>query len=502
MVIGKDLEKKYALISVYDKSKLNYLCRNLKKHKYEFISTGSTCKKIKSMGFNCIEVSKITNFKEIFDGRVKTLHPNIYGSILYLQDNKKHTKEFEKLKIPKIDIVIINLYPFEKYLGKLNANELIELIDIGGPSLLRAASKNYRYITAIHDIKDYKRLIQNLDLNEGKTDINYRKQLAYKVFELTSKYDKVISNWFDKKKKNKKINLRYGENPHQKAYFYSNREKSIFDFQISGKEISYNNILDVDSGLKCLNEFKEPTCVILKHNNPCGVASASKITNAFEKAYKSDSKSAFGGIVLLNKKIKKSLARNIEKFFFEIIVAPDFDKEALQLLKNKKNLILLKIGKIGIQKIEIRQTLFGMIYQNSDKDVIGKNFCKLVTVKKTTDKMLEDILFSIKVAKHLKSNAIVLSSNKQTLGIGNGQTNRIDSLILALNKYKSNFKKRKMVCVSDGFFPFTDSLKLLKKNNCNVVAQPFGSINDKKNIEFANTNNMSLYFLKNRIFKH
>ena len=180
MVVRKDLEKKYALISVYDKSKLNYLCKNLKKHKYEFISTGSTCKKIKSMGFNCIEVSKITNFKEIFDGRVKTLHPNIYGSILYLQDNKKHTKEFEKLKIPKIDIVIINLYPFEKYLGKLNANELIELIDIGGPSLLRAASKNYRYITAIHDIKDYKRLIQNLDLNEGKTDINYRKQLAYK----------------------------------------------------------------------------------------------------------------------------------------------------------------------------------------------------------------------------------------------------------------------------------------------------------------------------------
>ena len=302
--------------------------------------------------------------------------------------------------------------------------------------------------------------------------------------------------------KDKKFKLRYGENPNQNAWMKINSNESIFDFQINGKKISYNNIIDLDSGLRCLSEFNEPTSLIVKHTNPCGVASANKIENAFIKSFKSDSKSAFGGIIFLNRKVNLNLAKIIFEFFFEMVVATDFDKSALNLLKKKKKLILLKIPKIKEERIEFRSTLFGDLYQTKDFTTINNKFLTLASNNKTSNKLIDDLLFSLKVVKHLKSNAIVLTCNKQTVGLGLGQTNRVDALKFAIKNKKKHFKNKSFVCVSDGFFPFTDSLKLLNINGCCAVAQPSGSINDDKIIYFANKKNIPLYFIKNRLFKH
>ena len=303
-------------------------------------------------------------------------------------------------------------------------------------------------------------------------------------------------------KKNHKIKLRYGENPNQDAYLITNSKKSIFDHQISGKKISYNNLIDVDSGLRCLKEFDEPTSIIIKHTNTCGVASAKNIETAFVRSYQSDPKSAFGGIIFLNRKLNLLLAKKILKNFFEMVVAPSFDKQSINLLKQKKNLILLKIPNIKKQIIEYKSTLFGELYQTKDLTPINKKFINLVSNLKTSSNLLEDLIFSLKVAKHLKSNAVVLSKNKQTVGLGHGQTNRVDALNFAIKNKNLYFKNKKFVCASDGFFPFTDSINILNKNGCRVIAQPGGSINDKKIILFSIKNKISLYFTKNRLFKH
>ncbi len=304
------------------------------------------------------------------------------------------------------------------------------------------------------------------------------------------------------KSKAKKMTLRYGENPNQKAHLVENLNKSIFDYQINGKKISYNNIIDLDSGLKCLSEFNEPTSIIMKHTNPCGVASAKEIDKAFLKSYESDKKSAFGGIVFLNRKVNSSLANDIVKHFFEMIVAPGFENEAIKILRFKKNLILLKIPNYKNTVTNYRSTLFGELYQTNDLVPINQKFINLVSNKKGSAKLIQDLLFSLKVVKHLKSNAIVLSKNKQTLGLGHGQTNRVDALNFAIRNKKKYFKKISFVCASDGFFPFTDSIKILNKNGCSILAQPSGSINDNKIVSFANKNKISLYFSKNRLFKH
>tara|TARA_B100001057_G_C22810254_1_gene935117 strand:+ start:160 stop:1077 length:918 start_codon:yes stop_codon:yes gene_type:complete len=304
------------------------------------------------------------------------------------------------------------------------------------------------------------------------------------------------------KNKNIKIKLRYGENPNQKGYLIEYNKNSIFKNQISGKHISYNNLIDLDSGLRCLKEFHEPTSIILKHTNPCGVASAKNIELAFEKSYDSDPKSAFGGIILLNRKVSSRLAKKIYKNFYEMVVALDFDREALQILKKKKNLILLKIPKIKNPNLEYRSTLFGDLHQSLDLDVINRKFISLVSKKKSSNKSINDLIFSLKVTKHLKSNAIVLSRNKQTLGLGHGQTNRVDALNNAIKNMNKYFKKSSFVCASDGFFPFVDSISLLNKNGCSVVAQPSGSINDDIIITYSIKNKISLYFTKNRLFKH
>ena len=304
------------------------------------------------------------------------------------------------------------------------------------------------------------------------------------------------------KNKYKRIKLRYGENPSQKANLITNTSRSIFDYQINGKKISYNNILDVDSGLRCLNEFREPTSIIVKHTNPCGIASGKNIIEAFQKSFESDSKSAFGGIILLNRKVDSKLAKKIIKNFFEMVVATEFEKEAIKILSIKKKLILLKIPNIQNKKTQHRSTLFGDLYQTTDLVSINKNFIKLVSKKEGSFKYIQDLLFSLKVVKHLKSNAVVLSRNKQTIGLGHGQTNRVDALRFALKNKRSYFNNGTFVCASDGFFPFTDSIKILNNNGCNIIAQPGGSINDEKIISFANKNQISLYFIKNRLFKH
>ena len=501
MVNRKNINKKFALISLYNKASLKYLCNNLHKHGYSFISTGSTSKMIRKAGFDCLEVSEITKFKEILDGRVKTLSSKIYGSILHVRDNKKHINEFSKLNFPKIDIVVINLYPFEKF-SKDNENQAIEMIDIGGTSLLRASSKNYKYVTPIADIKDYKKLIKSLNENSGSTDINFRRKMAEKIFKITSNYDDLIYNWLSRNKnKLRKNNLRYGENPDQNSYIISDKN-NIFKNQLNGKNLSYNNIIDIDSGLRCLNEFSEPTCVILKHTNPCGVASSNNIDDAFKKAYLSDSKSAFGGIVVLNRKITFKTAKKICEHFFEIIVATDFDNESIKIFKKKKNLILLKLNKIKTPNKEYRSTIFGSIYQKTNNQKINRNFIKLVTNRKISNKLIDDVIFATKVVKHLKSNAVVIANNKKTIGLGMGQTNRIGALKLALRNITKSKLSKKYVCASDGFFPFIDSLEILNKNNCKVIVQPSGSIKDKELINYSKNNNLSLFFMKNRLFKH
>ncbi len=304
------------------------------------------------------------------------------------------------------------------------------------------------------------------------------------------------------KSNNSKIKLRYGENPNQKGYLISDKKNSVFSYQISGKQISYNNLIDLDSGLKCLKEFLEPTSIILKHTNPCGVASAKNIEIAFNRSYESDPKSAFGGIILLNRKVTSRLAIKICKNFYEMIVALDFDRDALKILERKKNLIILKIPNIKKTVLEYRSTIFGDLYQTRDLDPINRKFLRLVSKKKGSTKTIDDLIFSLKVAKHLKSNTVVLSRNKQTLGLGHGHTNRVDALYYAIKNMNKYFKKGNFVCASDGFFPFVDSINLLNRNRCNAVAQPGGSINDKKIISFSIKNKISLYFTRNRLFKH
>ena len=496
--------KKYALISVFDKSNLKFLCNNLIKHNIGFVSTGSTCAKIKDLGFRCQEISKLTKVKEMLDGRIKSLNHKVHASILYKRTSLSHQKSFKKLNFPKIDYVIVNLYPFKKTQDStLDKNKIIDMIDIGGPAMLRSAAKNFESVTTICSPTDYKKFINNLNINKGITSIKFRKLMASKIFEHTSKYDSLISTWLKEKKLTKKIKLKYGENPDQNSYFQKSKSKTIFDYKIGGKELGYNNILDVNEGLSCINEFKEPTCIIIKHNNPCSVASDININKAFKKAYSSDKKSAFGGVVLVNKKITNDLAKILQKYFFEIIVAPSFDKKSLSTLKLKKQLILIESNKLSkIKNINFRSTVSGTLYQKNNYQRINNKFLKLVSMKQSPKSVIEDLIFAFKVVKHVKSNAIVFVKNKQTIGIGAGQMSRLDATKIALMKLKDSFSKTRFVCASDAFFPFTDSIKLLKRNNCIAIVQPKGSKNDSKIIDYANKNNISLYFSKNRVFKH
>ena len=495
--------KSFALISVFDKSNLDFLCKLFKKYEIGIISSGSTSKKIKSLGYNCFEISKLTKFDEVLDGRVKTLHPNIYISILHNRDNNDHIKTFNKINFPKIDFVIVNLYPFTKYINNKKINDTIEMIDIGGPTLIRASAKNYNNVTTICSPKDYLSLKNNLKKNSGITDYDFRKKMAQKTFRLTYEYDHEIYSWFSKNKNITDIRLRYGENPHQNAVLKTTKKLNFSNFQLQGKEIGYNNILDIDSGLDFISEFTEPTTVIIKHNNACGVASSKTIRGSFLKALKSDKKSAFGGVVLVNKKIDESFAKVFVKDFYEILVAPSFSRAVINILSKRKNLILISSKKLPKKKREVINSVrMGSLIQQNNNFRLSRNQFKLATNKAQLSKReYQDLLFAFKVVKHTKSNAVVLVKNKQTVGIGAGQMSRYDATKIAIMKFKENFSSKNLVCASDAFFPFTDSLELLK-NNCSCIVSPSGSINDQKIIDFANKHNIKLVFSSVRVFKH
>ena len=505
MVFGKNLNSS-ALISVFDKSLLKKLCFTFLKYNIDIISTGATAKKITSLGFKCKEISDVTKFKEILDGRVKTINPKIHASILFKRDDETHKETFKKLNFPKIDFVVVNFYPFSKISNKENSAKKVEMIDIGGPAMIRSASKNFESVTTICETKSYELLIKELNKNYGKTTLAFRKKMAQKNFKLTSNYDLNIYKWFSgnsTKTTNNKIKIKYGENPNQKAFFIKQSSSNIIDSQLSGARIGYNNILDISDGLSCLSEFNVPTCVIIKHNNPCGVGSGKNIESAYIKALSSDPMSAFGGVVLLNKKIDEKLAKKINNNFYEVIVAPGFDKKTLKILISKKKLIIIDSTNLKEKKRQVFKSVnSGILFQEENIFKITKSKIKLVTANKCSDKTIEDLIFAFKVAKHVKSNAIVLANNKQTLGVGAGQMSRLDSTRMAIIKYKDFFKERRFVCASDAFFPFTDNIKLLLKLKCSGIIQPSGSINDHKIIDYAKKNKVSLYFVKNRVFKH
>ena len=512
MVASSNLKnKRYALISTFDKSNLKSICLILKRFNIEIISTGLTAKHIRKIGFSCLNISDLTKFKEILNGRVKTLHPKIHASLLFDRNNQKHVSTFDSLNFPKIDFVISNLYPFEKFVNGKDNDKIIEMIDIGGPTLLRSAAKNFNSVTTISNPNLYPSFVKEMNANKGSTTLDFRRKMAGLAFILTSNYDLMISSWFNSTSDNSlhlnarnKIPLLYGENPNQNAnVFYTNKQENLITNQIQGRKLSYNNILDIDAAINCLHEFKEPTCIIVKHNNPCGAASNLTINTAYDKALKADPVSSFGGIVALNRPVDEPLAKNISKKFVEIIIANNFDKKALEVFKKKKRLILIKFNKSRLdQMYEIKSINGGYLKQEKNLTKIDKRLLVQASNYKSKLSQLDDLIFALKICKHVKSNAIVLCKNKKTIGIGAGQMSRIDACKIALKKCNKKQKQGGFVAASDAFFPFTDNIKLLLKNNCKAIVEPSGSINDEKIIDYVNNKKIPLYFSKNRFFKH
>jgi len=507
---------KRAIISVSDKSNLNLILPILKKFNIEIISSGGSFKKIKNLKYKCIEVSNYTEFSEMLDGRVKTLHPKIHAGILNVRNNKRHKKDLLKKNIPNIDLVIVNLYPFEQQVEKkIKDDKLVEYIDVGGPALIRSAAKNFNDVTVISDIADYSNLIKELKINKGATDINFRKLMSAKAFNMTAYYDSVISNWFNNKlninfPQSKTIygklveNLRYGENPHQKGSLYS-AVNNLGLQKLHGKNLSYNNYNDIFSALTILKSLKRNRgAVIIKHANPSGVSEEDNSLLSFKNALNCDPVSAFGGVVAINSTIKKKLAYELNKIFFEIIIAKGFDKAALKILKKRKNVRLVNCDKFDMINNK-NYVIFGnsFLMQDSDEILFNKNL-KIVTKKKPTDIQLKALKFAFKICKFVKSNAIVLSKNSSTIGIGSGQPSRLDSCKIASNKALQFLPEKiiNSVAASDAFFPFSDGINELTKFGVSAIIQPGGSINDKEVIKAADKANIVMAFTGTRHFKH
>ncbi len=511
---------KNALISVSDKENLGDILKVLKKNKVKIISSGGTYKKIKKLGFQCKEVSEYTGFEEMLDGRVKTLHPKIHSGILFKRNKKIHWKQMQEKKFEPIDLVIVNFYPFETVIKKTsNKREIIENIDIGGPSMVRAAAKNAEDVTIITDKQDYSILIKELNKFNGKTTYNFRKKMASKAFSLTAYYDAIVSEWFNRdighefpERKTffgKKINeLRYGENPHQKSSIYINSLKNddINLKQLSGKELSYNNYNDIFAGLDILfANSNSPSTVIIKHANPCGVSSNKSAFKSFLKAQASDPISAFGGIVACNYKINNKIAQEINKTFFEVILAKGFDKKALRIFKKKKNMRVIDISKFEYEsKTTSRFFDSAFLLQQKDNLVFHKKKLKCVTKNKPSRKELKDIEFAFRICKYVKSNAIVIVKDSSTIGIGAGQQNRLDSCKIATQKAKK-FQPNHLlnsVAASDAFFPFADGIRTLINAGIKTIIQPGGSIRDEEVIEAANKAKIKMLFTGIRHFNH
>ena len=505
-----------ALISVSDKSNLKDVLKVLHKYKIKLISSGGTFKKIKKLKFKCLEVSKFTNFKEILDGRVKTLHPKIYAGILNKRNNKKHLNEIKKLNFENIDLIISNFYPFEKTLKEKNRHEkIIENIDIGGPTMVRAAAKNYNHVNIITSPNQYISLINELKKNNGKTSLKFRQKMSQEAFLETAYYDSTISNYFNQitqsyfpKRKiihgNLIEKLRYGENSHQESAIYSENDNLKIS-QLNGKQLSFNNYNDIFTAIKISQSFpKKIGTVIVKHANPCGVSIIKNNLKSFKSALACDPISAFGGIVSCNYKINKKIAIELKKIFFEVIIAKGFETNALKILKTKKNLRLIDASKFE----ENNQWKFhslnnSFLVQTEDQKKFMKKDFKIVSKKKPTVSQFNNLIFAFNVCRHTKSNAIVLVDNYTTLGIGSGQPSRLDSCQIAIDKMKKFTKNNNgIVAASDAFFPFVDGIEKLIQAGVAAIIQPGGSIRDKEIIKFANATDTVLIFSKTRHFKH
>ena len=496
--------QKFALISVYNKSGIDKIAKKLSELNINIISTGGTEKYLNEIRIKTEKVEKLTDYPSIFGGRVKTLHPKIFGGILYRRDFNNDINEKENYEIPKIDFVIVDLYPFVDTVNDSKSHEeIIEKIDIGGISLIRAAAKNYNDVVCVSSITQYEKFINNLNENQGNFSKDQKKEYALDAFLVSSKYDTLISEYFNSGSLSVKKVLRYGENPHQKGYFEGSLD-NVFD-KINGKELSYNNLLDIDSAVNIIAEFwnDKPTFAILKHNNACGLSSRSTIFKAYESALEGDPVSAFGGVLISNKNIDIETSNKINELFFEVILAPSYDKDSLEILKSKKNRIILKLKNIDFSKTSVRTCLNGKLYQ--DKDLITDSTENLTTVTKNepTESEIDDLLFASKICKHTKSNTIVLAKNNQLISSGTGQTSRVDALNQAIdkaNKFKLSLDGA--VMASDAFFPFPDCVEIASKNGIKSVIQPGGSIKDQLSIDFCDKNLISMVMTGNRHFKH
>jgi phosphoribosylaminoimidazolecarboxamide formyltransferase/IMP cyclohydrolase len=511
---------KNALISVSDKENLTSLLKVLTKFNIKIISSGGTYNSIKKLGYNCTELSKYTGFKEMLDGRVKTLHPKIHAGILHDRQNKKHQNEMSKQKFPAIDLIVVNFYPFQQIvMNTTNSKNIIENIDIGGPTMVRAAAKNFNNVTIITNKSDYTHLINEIEKNKGNTTLKFRELMSSKAFGLTAYYDAMIANWFNKKLKiefperktifgRKLHELRYGENPHQKSSIYVSdyNDKQLGFTQLNGKELSYNNYNDMFASLEILNSIKKnSSTVIIKHANPCGVAENKNPLESFKNAFASDPISSFGGVIACGYKITKKIAKEINKNFLEVILAKGFEKDALILLKKKKNLRIIDITGFKLKNLTSLKILDGsFLIQSKDKIIFDKKKLKFVTKLKPSKKELDEVEFAFNVCKYVKSNAIVLCNNFSTIGVGAGQPSRLDSCKIATMKAKQfqPSKIKNSVAASDAFFPFADGIKTLIKAGVKTIIQPGGSIRDQEVINAADKAKIKMIFTNIRHFNH
>ena len=511
---------KRALISVSDKRGIIDFARGLQALGIEIVSTGGTAKILLDNGMEVISISDVTGFPECLDGRLKTLHPAVHGGLLARRDCEEHMKQLEELNIQPIDLVVINLYPFKETIAKEDTTleEAIENIDIGGPTMLRAAAKNYRDVTVVIDPRDYEGVMEEIN-RLGKVSLETNYKLALKVFEHTAHYDAMIAGYLRDRiggelpdvltlTFEKLQNLRYGENPHQQAVYYkevTNVEGALTSaVQLHGKELSFNNIHDANGAVELLKEYEEPTVVGIKHANACGVGSGYDLYDAYMKAYSSDPVSIFGGIIATNQRVDRKTAEEMSKIFLEIIIAPDFEEDALEILAGKKNIRLLKLAKIEKKPargaMDLKKVNGGLLVQDIDRGLWREEEVKVVTERIPTKKEMEDLVFAWKIAKHIKSNGIVLAKDKQTVGIGPGQVNRIWAVENAIRQGKSNVKGS--VLASDAFFPFADCVEEAAKAGITAIIQPGGSVKDDESIEMANRYGIAMVFTGMRHFKH
>jgi phosphoribosylaminoimidazolecarboxamide formyltransferase/IMP cyclohydrolase len=521
-----------ALISVSDKTGIVDFAKALESFKIEIFSTGGTLQTLLDAGIKAKSISTLTGFPEILDGRVKTLHPMIHGGLLAIRGKAEHEKEMKKNKIKPIDLVVVNLYPFEQTVAnpKVKLKDAIENIDIGGPAMLRSAAKNYKFVTVVTDVGDYACVIEEMKKRKGSTSEKTRFELAKKAFALTARYDSAIAAYFDRLSQEKmaeaepqpaqtytltltkEIDMRYGENPHQKAGFYKLRSEEgevgfgEFFEKLHGKELSYNNMLDISAAAALINEFENdpPTVAIIKHTNPCGVAQALSLEEAYRKAFATDTQAPFGGIIAVNRPLDMKAAEVMNEIFTEIIIAPDFDEGVLDFLMKKKDRRIIRQKKsVRRQGWEMRGTAMGVLLQERDIKTVLKDELRVVTKRQPTLQELNDMLFAWIVCKHVKSNAIVYAKNLQTLGIGAGQMSRVDASRIARWKAEeAGFDLKGAAVASDAFFPFADGLIAAAEAGASAVIQPGGSVRDEEVIKAADEHNLAMVFTGTRHFRH